>query len=97
MTLRNQSNFQCSPFQRLCIRTLLREMEMPVDVTSAAHAAVFAEACIPFPSSCRALDDVLCALTAAQAAALLGSLQRQRAAMGLADPLPVHEKSGDAS
>lgn len=63
-----------TPFQRLCIRTQLRERDLGTHAIEQSHVPVFESASLPTPAIGADLDTTLRELTTLQAAALVKSL-----------------------
>lgn len=66
-----------TPHQRLYIRTLLREQELPTDVITTLHRRAFEQARVELPAQGLSLDLALCALNRLQASQLIDALKQQ--------------------
>lgn len=72
-----------TPHQRLFIRTLLRQVELPTDFITLSHLHLFRSAGgVPEPREGRGVDDVLTELTKTQASSLIQVLRSRAARYG---------------
>lgn len=66
-----------TPHQRLYVRTLMEQLDLDVSYVTLMHGRFFVGARIPKPEQGSRIDAVLCALTWAQASALITVLKKE--------------------
>lgn len=64
-----------TPWQRLYIRTMLRQLDLPTDYVSRLNFRAFDAAKLPRPVLGKRVDEVLEALTKQQASALIRAIE----------------------
>lgn len=68
---------RATPHQRLYVRTLMQQLELDVSYFTLMHRRFFEAAGLPAPELDSRVDAALCALSSAQASALITALKKE--------------------